>query len=82
MATLTRPVQRLSVNHLLWTVGYELVAEGAESEALLQRVTALGFSHAQGFHVGRQAALPETCSGTRRVAGQGQTTICGTRSDC
>jgi EAL domain-containing protein (putative c-di-GMP-specific phosphodiesterase class I) len=37
--------------------GYKLVAEGIESEALLQRVTALGFSHAQGFHIGRPAAL-------------------------
>ncbi|MHB1144856.1 MAG: putative bifunctional diguanylate cyclase/phosphodiesterase [Thiobacillus sp.] len=37
--------------------GYQLVAEGIESEALLQRVTALGFSHAQGFHIGRPALL-------------------------
>jgi len=35
--------------------GYKLVAEGIESEALLQRVAALGFSHAQGFHIGRPA---------------------------
>lgn len=37
--------------------GYELVAEGIESEALLRRVTELGFSHAQGFHIGRPAPL-------------------------
>jgi EAL domain-containing protein (putative c-di-GMP-specific phosphodiesterase class I) len=37
--------------------GYQLVAEGIESEASLQRVTALGFSHAQGFHIGRPAPL-------------------------
>ena len=37
--------------------GYQLVAEGIESETLLQKVTALGFSHAQGFHIGRPAAL-------------------------
>ena len=37
--------------------GYQLVAEGIESEALLRRVTALGFSHAQGFHIGRPAPL-------------------------
>jgi diguanylate cyclase (GGDEF)-like protein len=37
--------------------GYQLVAEGIESEALLQKVAALGFSHAQGFHIGRPAAL-------------------------
>lgn len=39
--------------------GYRLVAEGIESEALLQRVVKLGFSHAQGFHIGRPAALPD-----------------------
>lgn len=38
--------------------GYALVAEGIESEALLQRVSELGFSHAQGFHIGRPAPLP------------------------
>jgi EAL domain-containing protein (putative c-di-GMP-specific phosphodiesterase class I) len=38
--------------------GYELVAEGIETEALLQRVAELGFSHAQGFHIGRPAPLP------------------------
>lgn len=38
--------------------GYRLVAEGIETEALLQRVTTLGFSHAQGFHIGRPAPLP------------------------
>ncbi|MDP2057807.1 MAG: EAL domain-containing protein, partial [Thiobacillus sp.] len=37
--------------------GYKLVAEGIESEALLQRVTALGFSHAKGFHIGRPVPL-------------------------
>ena len=42
---------------LIKDAGYQLVAEGIESEALLQRVTALGFSHAQGFHIGRPTAL-------------------------
>lgn len=37
--------------------GYQLVAEGIESESLLQRVTELGFSHAQGFHIGRPVPL-------------------------
>lgn len=37
--------------------GYKLVAEGIESEALLRRVTELGFSHAQGFHIGRPVPL-------------------------
>ena len=48
--------------------GYSLVAEGIETEALLQRVTALGFSHAQGFHIGRPAALM-TVASVSRVAG-------------
>lgn len=42
---------------LIKDAGYKLVAEGIESEALLNRVTELGFSHAQGFHIGRPAAL-------------------------
>jgi len=37
--------------------GYHLVAEGIESEASLQRVAELGFSHAQGFHIGRPVPL-------------------------
>lgn len=48
--------------------GYKLVAEGIESEALLQRVTALGFSHAQGFHIGRPAALSSMCAEIYRAA--------------
>lgn len=40
--------------------GYKLVAEGIESEALLKRVTELGFSHAQGYHIGRPAPLTTT----------------------
>lgn len=42
---------------LIKDAGYKLVAEGIESEALLQKVSALGFSHAQGFHIGRPVAL-------------------------
>lgn len=44
---------------LIKDAGYQLVAEGIESEALLQRVKSLGFSHAQGFHIGRPARLEE-----------------------
>lgn len=42
---------------LIKDAGYKLVAEGIETEALLDRVAALGFSHAQGFYIGRPAAL-------------------------
>jgi len=48
--------------------GYQLVAEGIESKALLQKVTALGFSHAQGFHIGRPAPLANAPSA--RIAPQ------------
>ncbi|MCL5060421.1 MAG: EAL domain-containing protein, partial [Candidatus Thermoplasmatota archaeon] len=49
--------------------GYGLVAEGIESEALLQRVMRLGFSHAQGFHIGRPAPRAGPCAGGRHAAG-------------
>jgi diguanylate cyclase (GGDEF)-like protein len=48
--------------------GYSLVAEGIESEALLRRVAELGFSHAQGFHIGRPAALAATSQPSQRFA--------------
>lgn len=38
--------------------GYQLVAEGIESEGLLEKVQALGFSHVQGFLFGRPASKP------------------------
>ena len=39
--------------------GYALVAEGIESAELLEKVTALGFGHAQGWHIGRPTPLPK-----------------------
>jgi diguanylate cyclase (GGDEF)-like protein len=54
---------------LIKDAGYQLVAEGVESEALLQRVAALGFSHAQGFHIGCAAPLTAGHSGNHRSAG-------------
>lgn len=53
---------------LIKDAGYKLVAEGIESEALLNRVTALGFSHAQGFHIGRPAPLAKLHSVDQAVA--------------
>lgn len=49
--------------------GYKLIAEGIESEALLQRVTALGFSHAQGFHIGRPEPLASLRTVSLRLVG-------------
>jgi len=37
--------------------GYELVAEGVETEAMLRKVEALGFGHVQGYLLGRPQAL-------------------------
>jgi diguanylate cyclase (GGDEF)-like protein len=46
--------QRLVVEdvaEMVATAGYELVAEGIETEALLARVIEVGFSHGQGYHL-------------------------------
>lgn len=59
------PSQRIITEHIAHMVrgaGYQLVAEGIESEALLQRVLELGFTHAQGFLFDR--ALPAIEAGT------------------
>jgi diguanylate cyclase (GGDEF)-like protein len=37
---------------LVITAGYELVAEGIESRAMLDKIISLGFSHAQGYYFG------------------------------
>jgi len=44
---------------MIQDAGYELVAEGIETEALLRRVGEIGFSHAQGFYIGRPAPMAE-----------------------
>jgi len=40
---------------LLITAGYELVAEGIETQAMLEKVISLGFTHAQGYYFGKPA---------------------------
>ncbi len=45
------------VIHMVVEAGYGLIAEGIETEAILQRVLELGFSHAQGYYCGRPAPL-------------------------
>ena len=42
---------------LLINAGYQLVAEGIETKALLNKVVELGFSHAQGYYLGRPQAF-------------------------
>ncbi len=39
--------------HLVADAGYESVAKGVENEVMLQRAIEIGFSHAQGDHLGR-----------------------------
>jgi diguanylate cyclase (GGDEF)-like protein len=40
-------------------VGYSLVAEGVETEAVLRKVESLGIAHAQGYLLGRPVPLAE-----------------------
>ncbi|MCS6786905.1 MAG: EAL domain-containing protein [Thiobacillaceae bacterium] len=57
------PRERLIVQdiaQIIATAGYELVAEGIETPALLEQVIAIGFSHAQGYHLDRIALKPPT----------------------
>lgn len=44
---------------LMIDAGYTLIAEGIESEPIYSRVKELGFSYAQGFHLGRPAAFTD-----------------------
>lgn len=41
------------IARMVVTAGYELVAEGIETSELLEKVSGLGFSHAQGYYFGR-----------------------------
>ena len=41
------------ISRMVIAAGYELVAEGIETRDLLDKVMALGFSHAQGYYFGR-----------------------------
>jgi diguanylate cyclase (GGDEF)-like protein len=47
--------------------GYELVAEGVETEAMLHKVEALGFGHVQGYLLGRPQALSAFPTGVEFV---------------
>lgn len=42
-----------SLAQMIIKAGYSLVAEGIESEELLETVREVGFTHAQGYHLGR-----------------------------
>lgn len=48
--------------------GYELVAEGIETQQLLDKVTALGFSHAQGYFIERPQPLEKLAQTSIRHA--------------
>jgi len=52
--------QRVIVENLaklISAAGFTLIAEGIESQETLERVTKLGFTHAQGFYLGRPEHL-------------------------
>lgn len=54
------PRQRRVVENIAQTIraaGYQLVAEGIETAELLETVRALGFSHAQGYHLDHLTGL-------------------------
>lgn len=55
------------VAELILKAGYRLVAEGIESEMLLNETRRIGFTHAQGFHLGRPAA--ELAGDPARISG-------------
>lgn len=44
--------------HLIKNAGYQMVAEGIETEEMLQKVAAIGFTHGQGFYLGKPQRLP------------------------
>lgn len=50
--------------------GYDMVAEGVETRELLDKVIALGFSHAQGYYFGKpgEENLSESSGGDRGTA--------------
>lgn len=56
---------------MMGNVGYSLVAEGVETEAVLDKIEALGIAHAQGFLLGRPmplGALTNTAASEARTA--------------
>ncbi len=50
-------------------VGYELVAEGVETESVLQKVESLGFAHVQGYLLGRPTPLAQLGAQTAQATG-------------
>lgn len=42
---------------MIQKAGYSMVAEGLESEQALKRIKRLGFSHGQGYYLGRPSSL-------------------------
>ena len=67
--------QRLVVEdiaEIVATAGYELVAEGIESEGLMEKARAVGFTHGQGFYFDGLSSNPLTTrEGNAVLAGGG-----------
>lgn len=53
---------------MMGNVGYSLVAEGVETEAVLQKIEHLGIAHAQGFLLGRPMPLAALAGGVAGAA--------------
>ena len=45
---------------MIQDAGYQLVAEGVETELIMEKVSEAGFTHVQGYWYGRPAVLPAT----------------------
>lgn len=45
------------ISELILELGYDVVAEGIETESLLEKVISLGFAYAQGYYTGRPEVL-------------------------
>ncbi len=53
---------------MMGNVGYSLVAEGVETEAVLQKIEGLGIAHAQGYLLGRPTPLAAIAGGVASTA--------------
>jgi EAL domain-containing protein (putative c-di-GMP-specific phosphodiesterase class I) len=59
--------------HMMNDAGYGLVAEGIETESVLNKVESLGFAHVQGYLLGRPVPLAQLAA---RPAATASVTTC------
>ena len=58
------------ITRMVITAGYELVAEGIETRELLDEVIRLGFSHAQGYYLGKPGEITFAPTQAMKVTAQ------------